>query len=76
MLKYWDIEGYFLIKYWLADIICSRSINSIKLISFINAPVEAEEEEKEREHSMLQDQLDKEIQELDKRLEQKEVPNL
>ncbi|URE03705.1 CXC [Musa troglodytarum] len=35
--------------------------------------IEAEEEEKEREHSMLQDQLDKEIQELDKRLEQKEA---
>lgn len=35
--------------------------------------VEAEEDEKEREHSSLQDRLDKELQELDKRLEQKEV---
>ena len=34
---------------------------------------EAEEDEKEREHSSLQDRLDKELQELDKRLEQKEV---
>nr|XP_010913544.1 kinesin-like protein KIN-4C isoform X1 [Elaeis guineensis] len=34
---------------------------------------EAEEEEKEREHSTLQDKLDQELQELDKRLEQKEA---
>ncbi|THU67547.1 hypothetical protein C4D60_Mb05t25800 [Musa balbisiana] len=39
----------------------------------LDVSIEAEEEEKEREHSMLQDQLDKEIQELDKRLEQKEA---
>lgn len=32
-----------------------------------------EEDEKEREHSSLQDRLDKELQELDKRLEQKEA---
>lgn len=38
--------------------------------------MEVEEDEKEREHSMLQDQIDKELRELDKRLEQKEVPNL
>lgn len=31
------------------------------------------DEEKEREHSSMQDQLDKELQELDKRLQQKEV---
>jgi hypothetical protein len=29
---------------------------------------EVDEEEKEREHSFMQDQLDKELQELDKRL--------
>lgn len=34
---------------------------------------EVDEEEKEREHSFMQDQLDKELQELDKRLQQKEV---
>ncbi|MCL7039552.1 hypothetical protein MKW94_011977, partial [Papaver nudicaule] len=34
--------------------------------------VEAEQMEKEMEHSFLQDQLDKELQELDKRLEEKE----
>lgn len=34
---------------------------------------ETEENEKEREHTSLQDRLDKELQELDKRLEQKEV---
>ena len=34
---------------------------------------EVDEEEKEREHSSMQDQLDKELQELDKRLQQKEV---
>ncbi|CAA2955240.1 kinesin KIN-4C [Olea europaea subsp. europaea] len=34
---------------------------------------EAEDVEKELEHSSLQEQLDKELQELDKRLEQKEV---
>ncbi|URE33587.1 CXC [Musa troglodytarum] len=37
------------------------------------ASVEVEEDEKEREHSMLQDQIDKELRELDKRLEQKEA---
>lgn len=31
------------------------------------------DEEKEREHSSMQDQLDKELHELDKRLQQKEV---
>ncbi|RWW11391.1 hypothetical protein GW17_00025006, partial [Ensete ventricosum] len=35
--------------------------------------VEVEEDEKEREHSMLQDQINKELRELDKRLEQKEA---
>ncbi|THU48274.1 hypothetical protein C4D60_Mb09t24510 [Musa balbisiana] len=35
--------------------------------------MEVEEDEKEREHSMLQDQIDKELRELDKRLEQKEA---
>ncbi|WOK92526.1 kinesin-like protein KIN-4C isoform X1 [Canna indica] len=34
---------------------------------------EAEEEEQEREHCTLQDRLDKELKELDKRLEQKEA---
>ncbi|KAJ1281005.1 hypothetical protein BS78_04G275400 [Paspalum vaginatum] len=34
---------------------------------------EVDEEEKEREHSSMQDQLDKELQELDKRLQQKEA---
>jgi vacuolar-type H+-ATPase subunit I/STV1 len=34
---------------------------------------EVEEEEKEREHSSLQEQLDQELQDLDKRLQQKEV---
>uniref|UniRef100_J3LGZ8 Kinesin motor domain-containing protein n=1 Tax=Oryza brachyantha TaxID=4533 RepID=J3LGZ8_ORYBR len=34
---------------------------------------EADEEEKEREHSSMQDKLDKELQELDKRLQQKEA---
>ena len=34
---------------------------------------DVDEEEKEREHSSMQDQLDKELQELDKRLQQKEV---
>ncbi|XP_072977535.1 kinesin-like protein KIN-4C [Typha angustifolia] len=34
---------------------------------------EAEEDEKEREHSSIKDKLDKELQELDKRLEQKEA---
>ncbi|RZC45234.1 hypothetical protein C5167_038182 [Papaver somniferum] len=37
------------------------------------ASVEAEQVEKEMEHSSLQDQLDKELQELDKRLEEKEA---
>ncbi|KAJ0986686.1 hypothetical protein J5N97_005042 [Dioscorea zingiberensis] len=37
---------------------------------------EAEEDEKEREHCNLQDRLGKELQELDKRLEQKEVSEL
>ncbi|KAG1326988.1 kinesin-like protein KIN-4C [Cocos nucifera] len=37
----------------------------------VYTPAEAEEE-KEREHTTLQDKLDKELQELDKRLEQKE----
>lgn len=32
-----------------------------------------EDEEKEREHSSLQEMLDKELKELDKRLEEKEV---
>lgn len=31
------------------------------------------DEEKEREHSSMQEQLDKELHELDKRLQQKEV---
>ncbi|RWW37330.1 hypothetical protein BHE74_00057569, partial [Ensete ventricosum] len=35
--------------------------------------MEVEEDEKEREHSMLQDQINKELRELDKRLEQKEA---
>lgn len=39
----------------------------------VYSPGEAEEEEKEREHTTLQDKLDKELLELDKRLEQKEV---
>ncbi|XP_020091220.1 kinesin-like protein KIN-4C isoform X1 [Ananas comosus] len=39
----------------------------------IDVSIEAEEDEKEREHSSLQDRLDKELQELDKRLEQKEA---
>ncbi len=34
---------------------------------------EAEAEAKEWEHTMLQENLDKELQELNKRLEQKEV---
>jgi Spy/CpxP family protein refolding chaperone len=34
---------------------------------------EVDEEENEREHSSMEDQLDKELQELDKRLQQKEV---
>lgn len=34
---------------------------------------ETEEGEREREHNSLQDRLDKELQKLDKRLEQKEV---
>jgi hypothetical protein len=34
---------------------------------------EIDEEEKEREHSSMQEKLDKELQELDKRLQQKEV---
>ncbi|CAM0906317.1 unnamed protein product [Alopecurus aequalis] len=34
---------------------------------------EVDEEEKEREHSSLQEQLDKELQDLDKRLQQKEA---
>lgn len=34
---------------------------------------EVDEEEKEREHSSMQDQLDKELQELNERLQQKEV---
>ncbi|WVZ73699.1 hypothetical protein U9M48_021980 [Paspalum notatum var. saurae] len=38
-----------------------------------DASSEVEEEEKEREHSSMQDQLDKELQELDKRLQQKEA---
>jgi len=37
-----------------------------------DASSEVDEEEKEREHSSMQDQLDKELQELDKRLQQKE----
>jgi len=32
-----------------------------------------DEEEKEREHSSVQDQLDKQLQELDKRLQQREA---
>ncbi|KAF8756780.1 hypothetical protein HU200_011055 [Digitaria exilis] len=38
-----------------------------------DASSEVDEEEKEREHSSMQDQLDKELQELDKRLQQKEA---
>ncbi|AQK74805.1 P-loop containing nucleoside triphosphate hydrolase superfamily protein [Zea mays] len=38
-----------------------------------DASSEVDEEEKEREHSFMQDQLDKELQELDKRLQQKEA---
>ncbi|AQK74837.1 P-loop containing nucleoside triphosphate hydrolase superfamily protein [Zea mays] len=38
-----------------------------------DASNEVDEEEKEREHSFMQDQLDKELQELDKRLQQKEA---
>uniref|UniRef100_A0A2C9V0P7 Uncharacterized protein n=1 Tax=Manihot esculenta TaxID=3983 RepID=A0A2C9V0P7_MANES len=34
---------------------------------------EVEDEEKELEHSSLQEKLDRKLQELDKRLEQKEV---
>jgi kinesin family protein 4/21/27 len=34
---------------------------------------EVDEEEKEREHSSLQEKLDKELQDLDQRLQQKEV---
>ncbi|KAK8921291.1 Kinesin-like protein FLA10 [Platanthera zijinensis] len=39
----------------------------------INDSNEVEEDEKEREHSSLQDRLDKELKELDKKLEQKEA---
>lgn len=39
----------------------------------INYSNEVEEDEKEREHSSMQDRLDKELQELDKKLEQKEA---
>ncbi|GJM86813.1 hypothetical protein PR202_ga02708 [Eleusine coracana subsp. coracana] len=38
-----------------------------------DASSEIDEEEKEREHSSMQDKLDKELQELDKRLQQKEA---
>ncbi|KAF0935236.1 hypothetical protein E2562_031272 [Oryza meyeriana var. granulata] len=38
-----------------------------------DASSEVDEEEKEREHSSMQDKLDKELQELDKRLQQKEA---
>ncbi|KAL5207040.1 hypothetical protein ABZP36_031475 [Zizania latifolia] len=38
-----------------------------------DASSEVDEEEKEREHSSMQDELDKELQELDKRLQQKEA---
>ncbi|KAL6912146.1 hypothetical protein ACP4OV_000951 [Aristida adscensionis] len=38
-----------------------------------DASSEVDEEEKEREHSSMQDKLDKELQELDKRLNQKEA---
>lgn len=45
-----------------------------RAFTLINPTVDAEEEQ-EMEHSMLQEQLDKELKELDKRLEQKEVSN-
>ncbi|XP_042418955.1 kinesin-like protein KIN-4C isoform X3 [Zingiber officinale] len=41
--------------------------------SFDDSSEAEEEEEQERDHTMLQRQLDKELQELDKRLEQKEA---
>ncbi|KAF8377384.1 hypothetical protein HHK36_030761 [Tetracentron sinense] len=42
-------------------------------LGWIHISGEIEEDEKELEHSSLQDQLDRELQELDKRLEQKEA---
>jgi hypothetical protein len=41
----------------------------------VNAKDIEEEEAKELEHSMLQDSMDKELSELNRRLEQKEVLN-
>ena len=44
-----------------------------KLFSFDSNADEVEDEEKELEHSSLQEKLDRELKELDRKLEQKEV---
>ncbi|CAM6035512.1 unnamed protein product [Sphagnum compactum] len=51
----------------------SRGFKGIKFQSEASGAAEAEAEAKEWEHTMLQENLDKELQELNKRLEQKEA---
>jgi hypothetical protein len=45
----------------------------LKIFSFDSNADEVEDEEKEQEHSSLQEKLDRELKELDRKLEQKEV---
>ncbi|KAF3329159.1 chromosome-associated kinesin KIF4 [Carex littledalei] len=51
----------------------SEDLGSVGEVESSNASIEGEDEEKEMEHSSLQDRLDKELKDLDMRLQQKEA---